>query len=717
VGILKLFNSCTLTEKILIGVLGLVILISSFQIGNKFYIKNSEPVAANGGTFVEGVVGEFNFLNPVLAQTNLDRDLTSLIFCGLTRFDPVSNSIVDGIADHTLSADQRTYTFKIKEGVKWHDGTLVTADDVIFTFRDVLQNENFPNPGLASDFFDVLITKIDEQTVTMTLQKKYAFFVYNTSIGLLPKHLLGDIPPAELLASEFNLNPVGCGPYLVDSVGSNAIRLSAFPDFYRGRPFVDSIIFRIFPSEDELLKNLEGIIGTKDLNEKNIKAFENDARLELHDFTLPQYVGLFFNTDREILKDKKLRLGLQLATNKEKIAEARGGRVKIIDTPLLEIASADWKYEFDAARADGALFDAGWQYRETEVATDESQENESPEEEISVSIGNPDSNPQVQTANFITLPSANDFFATSETEFFLEGTAPDDSTKIVVNGYQLSRFTAGSDSWSYKASLALQTLKDGENEYVIENQNGEIDRVKIFYASDQAERDEWSATQEPVVEAEIIPEAPVEEADEEKSKPTSLRLRYKDDEPLALRLLIPEAREEFLPIAEEIASQWRERGVKLTIERLPEVEFITRMTKRDYDIVLFGQNLGYNLDAYSFWHSSEAREGGNNLSNLKLSAVNSRLEQIRSSFDSTERRKRLADLREVLSEEVPAVMLYTPTYSYAVDKKIQGFNLGRIALKRDRLTNLPSWYIRESRKATVDLGVWNFLKWFFTEAL
>lgn len=709
---LKLFNSCTLTEKILIGILSLVILVSAFQIGNTFYVKNSEPVAANGGTFVEGVVGEFNFLNPVLAQTNLDRDLTSLIFCGLTRFDPVSNSVVDSIADHTLSSDQRTYTFKIKDGVKWHDGVPVTADDVIFTFRDVLQNENFPNPALASDFFDVLITKIDDQTVTMTLQKKYAFFIYNTSIGLLPKHILGDTPPAELLASDFNLNPIGCGPYLIDEVGGNAIRLSAFNDFYRGRPFVDSIIFRIFPTEDELLKNIEGIMGSKDLSDKNIKAFENDARLELHDFTLPQYVGLFFNTDREILKDKRLRLGLQLATNKEKIAEAHGGRVKIIDTALLEIASADWKYEFDASRADGALFDAGWQYREViepESHIMEQEEAPTPEE-------TPVENTSAE--NFITLPSTENFFATSDTEFFLEGTAPAGSTKIVVNGYQLSRFSAGSSSWSYKAATSIGTLKQGENEYIVENQNGEIDRVKIFHSSDEIERNDWLAAQQPVV-AEIAPiETEEEEEPEETEKPTtSLRLRYQDDEPLALKLLIPENREEFLPIAEEIASQWRERGVKLTIERLPEAEFISRMAKRDYDIILFGQNLGYNLDAYSFWHSSEAREGGNNLSNLKLSAVNSRLDQIRSSFDSTERRKRLADLREVLSEEVPAVMLYTPTYSYAVDKKIQGFNLGRIALKRDRLTNVPSWYLRESRKPTGDLGVWSFLKWFFTEAL
>ncbi|MFH0776043.1 MAG: ABC transporter substrate-binding protein [Patescibacteria group bacterium] len=711
-GILKLFNSCSLTEKILVGVFGLVILISAFQIGNRFYTENSEPVAVEGGTFVEGVVGEFNFINPVLAQTNLDRDLTSLVFCGLTRFDPISNSVVDGIADHELSADQRSYTFRIKDGVKWQDGEPVTADDVIFTFKTVLQDEGFPNPAAASDFFGVEIEKVDAMTVKMTLPKKYAFFIYNTSIGLLPEHLLKNVKPADLLGSDFNLNPVGCGPYRVDSIGTNAIRLSAFADYYRGRPFIDSVIFRIFSDENELVKNLDGVMGTKDLSEKSIKGFQNDARLALHDFTLPQYVGLFFNTERPILSDKKLRLGLQLATDKDKIAEVRGGRVKVIDTPLLEIASADWKYEFDAARADGALFDAGWKYRDTEPSATPVKAELNPN--TPASIGEPAK--AVSSAQFINKPSSEDFFATGETEFFLEGSAPAGSTKILVNDYQLSKFTAGNTTWSYKSSVALGTLKKGENEFIVANQNGEFDRIKIFYSADEAERTAWLAKQAPTAAPAAEVAKPVE-TPAAKPASTELRLRYKNDEPLALKLLISQDQEKFLEVAEEIAQEWRERGVKLTIERLPEEEFLKRLNKRDYDIILFGQNLGYNLDAYSFWHSSEAHEGGSNLSNLKSSSVNAWLEQVRSSFDSSERRKRLANLREVLSEEVPAVMLYTPTYSYAVDKKVGGFNLGHIALKRDRLANLPSWYLREGRQATGGFGIWNFVKWFFTEAL
>jgi ABC-type transport system substrate-binding protein len=176
---------------------------------------------------------------------------------------------------------------------------------------------------------------------------------------------------------------------------------------------------------------------------------------------------------------------------------------------------------------------------------------------------------------------------------------------------------------------------------------------------------------------------------------------------------MPAERKDFEKVAAELVKQWAERGVQLIVESVPDAEFAARLTKRDYDILLFGQNLGYNLDTYSFWHSSEATENGSNLSNLRSSAVNAYLEQVRSSFDSSERRKRLAGLRDALGEEVPAVMLYTPTYGYVVDSKVKNFNLGRIALKRDRFANITDWYLREEREGTSNIGIFNFFSWFW----
>lgn len=706
----KLLSTCTLTEKILIGIFALVILISGAQIGSAYYQQNSKTVPGEGGTFVEGTTGEFNFINPVLAQTGLDRDLTNLVFAGLTKFDPISNNIVDHLATHTLSPDKRTYTFTLEDNLYWHDGEPVTADDVIFTFRDVIQNEAFPNPTLANDFSDVLITKIDDRTVTMTLKNQYAFFIYNTTVGLLPRHLLKDTPVSDLPASNFNLQPVGCGPYKLDVVTGSGIQLSAFENYFKGQPYIDNVVFRIYPSETELFSNISGVTATKNLTDDQVGSLQNDARLKLHEFTLPQYVALFFNTDRPILKDKKLRLGLQLATNKKAVITARGGLVKIIDTPLLEIASSDWKYEFDASKADGALYDSGWLYLDANpIATPAAQPAPAP------SASQPA--PGTIDPGYITLPSTERYYATSEHEFFLEGSAPEGSSKILVNGYQLSKFKVGDQSWAYKASQKINTLKEGENEYEVKNQNGEIDRITIYYSADETARQNWLAEKQKTLtppNESIPPPAPEEAvAITQPIVTNDLRVRYKDGQPLILKLLMPTGREDFARVSKELVKQWAERGVQLVIESVPDTEFAKRLNKRDYDILLFGQNLGYNLDTYSFWHSSEAGENGSNLSNLKSSAVNAYLEQVRSSFDSSERRKRLAGLRDALGEEVPAVMLYTPTYSYAIDSRIKDFNLGRIALKRDRFANITDWYLREDRQATDSLGFFNFLSWFW----
>jgi ABC-type transport system substrate-binding protein len=660
------------------------------------------------------------------------------VFAGLTKFDPVSNNIVDDLATHTLSPNQRVYTFTLRDNLYWHDGVEVTADDVIFTFKDMIQNESFPNPSIAADFANVEITKVDEKTVKMTLAKQYAFFIYNTTVGLLPKHILENVAPADLLTSDFNLKPIGCGPFKIDTVTSNAVQLTAFDKYHSGEPYLNSIIFRIFQSKEQLLQNLDGITGTKDLSEESIASFKNDARLTLHDFTLPQYVALFFNTQSPILSDKKLRLGLQLATNKQAIADKLAKRVQIIDTPLLEIATSNWKYDFDAGRADGALFDAGWKYRSNTPAVTTPAATETTPAAKTSFIKNLIPEAQAETpasAKYITDPSSGDFYATGEASFYLLGNAPAKSTKIVVNGYQLNKFTPSKGTWSYKAALNLNTLKEGENVYKVANQNGEFDSITIFYSADETKRKEWLAGKEATPATPAKTTTPVAETPAKETTPAATAAtpttdktaiqevlnnptyRYNGDAMLSLKLLISDNRPDFKIVAEEIAKQWKERGVKLTIESLAEADFLKRMNKRDYDMVLFGENLGYNLDTYSFWHSSEARENGNNLSNLKSSSVNAYLEQVRASFDSSERRKRLATLREALSEEVPGVMLYTPTYSYAVDSKIKNFNLGRIALKRDRLAGANQWYLREAREATSNLGVWNFFKWFFTTAL
>ena len=143
----KILTNFTRVEKILVFFLIGVILLTSCNLTWVFYKENTLVLPAEGGIYAEGVIGEINLINPVFANQNpTDSDIVKLVFSGLMKYDSETNSILDDLADHTLSADQKTYTFTIKENAYFHDGNKVTADDVYFTFHDIIQNPEFRQP-------------------------------------------------------------------------------------------------------------------------------------------------------------------------------------------------------------------------------------------------------------------------------------------------------------------------------------------------------------------------------------------------------------------------------------------------------------------------------------------------------------------------------------------------------------------------------------------
>ena len=164
-----------------------------------FYRSNTVEVPVPGGTYIEGSVGEVQPLNPWFTTTNdVNRDIESLVFAGLLRYDPKTATIVEDLATLTVSKDNRVYTVKLRDGLLWHDSTKdkvhpVTADDVLFTFKTI-QEPDFPNPILHQNFRGVTVEKIDDWTVRFTLEKPYTFFTSNLTLGLLPKSAFEGVP-------------------------------------------------------------------------------------------------------------------------------------------------------------------------------------------------------------------------------------------------------------------------------------------------------------------------------------------------------------------------------------------------------------------------------------------------------------------------------------------------------------------------------------------
>src|SRR5256714_14787813 len=211
---------------------------------------------AYGGTYVEGVAGVPQYLNPVIAATDVDQDVARLAFSGLTRYDQ-SGAIVPDLASafHTES-DGRIWTFDIREDATWQDGQPVTADDVVFTVK-LLQDRGYVGP-YSDAFRGVSVDKVAERTVRFTLPDVYGPFAASTTVPLLPAHLLGNVSFAELARQPFNAHPIGTGPFRVTDVDGRQVTLSRNSSFYRTRPgrsgpYLDRIVLRFYPDSSEAL--------------------------------------------------------------------------------------------------------------------------------------------------------------------------------------------------------------------------------------------------------------------------------------------------------------------------------------------------------------------------------------------------------------------------------------------------------------------------------
>lgn len=189
----------------------------------------------------EAVIGEIRKLNPLFATNNpVDRDITSLIFEGLTSINEYGEVVPDLAETWIVSSDGLDYIFKLRQDVLWQDGIPFTAADVAFTFRTV-RSADFPGDAALRDFWrTVEIQVLDNYTVRFRLVQPLASFPEHLRLGIVPLHALEGAPIATLDRHPFNLSPIGTGAYqreflYADNGQIRGISLRVSPN-YRLRP-------------------------------------------------------------------------------------------------------------------------------------------------------------------------------------------------------------------------------------------------------------------------------------------------------------------------------------------------------------------------------------------------------------------------------------------------------------------------------------------------
>jgi peptide/nickel transport system substrate-binding protein len=360
----------------------LIILIALIVIASILWGQQAEPVIVEspeptgGGVYQEGIVGSFKRLNPLLARYNpADQDVTSLIFTGLVQHDSKGYPQPDLANSWGISKNGEIYNFSLRTDATWHDGQPVTSEDVAFTVS-LLKDEEFPTPQDVESFWeDIEVEALDEHTLQFRLPEPFAPFLNYLDFGILPAHILGDLSPSEIIDADFNLNPIGTGPYQFDRfLGENdqisGVVLKRYGDYYQDQAYLEESVFLYFDSHQEVWEAYENgdILGIGEVTEEIFPSALEAPDLNLYTSRLPEMSIILLNLDNpevSFFQDVELRQAMLQGLNRQWMVDhILNGQAVIADGPIFPKTWAYYDglkhYEYEPEKAINALRDLGY---------------------------------------------------------------------------------------------------------------------------------------------------------------------------------------------------------------------------------------------------------------------------------------------------------------------------------------------------------------------
>lgn len=547
--ILAIIKSFSATEKVIFGILTIVALVSALILAwgvNSIFLTS---IPAHGGELKEGVVGLPRYVNPVLAFTDVDLDLSNLVYSGLMKYE--NGKLVPDLAKkYSISGDGLTYTFTLKDELRFHDGVPLTTDDVEFTIQKV-EDASLKSPRRA-DWGNITTRKISSTEIQFILTQPYAPFLSNTTLGIIPKHIWSKINPDQFIFSQYNIEPVGSGPYQVKNIQRDSggipvdYFLTSFGRYQGGEPYISNFYIYFYPNEKALIdsynKGSVEAMARISAHEAVKIASTTDSAQVLHT-PLSRIFGIFFNQNQKpIFIQKEVRQALNIATDKgviiDKVLSGYGIEGK---SPIPQETSGKESVHGNIQKAQSILNGAGW--------------------------------------------------------------------VMNANGVMEKRDKKG----------AVQTLE--------------------------------------------------------------FSIATADSPDLKLA-------------ADIIKSQWEKIGAKVTIKVFEYGDLYQNIiATRKYDALLFGESVGKDLDLYAFWHSSQRNSPGLNVAMYVNSKVDKILEDSRAITDEKAKADLYSQFEKIISDDVPAVFLYSPEFIYVIPNKVKNLHLEYIAAPGDRFYGINKWYI------------------------
>jgi len=346
---------------------------------SNYYLTN-QPIA--GGIYVEGVLGSFTDANPLYATGSVDSSVASLVFAGLLHYNEKNQLAGDLAQSWKVDDHAMQYTVRLRPNLRWQDGQPLTAEDVVFTYQ-LIQNPDAKSP-LFPSWQGIKVSAIDAQTVQFVLPNALSAFPYSMTNGIVPKHLLKDVPITQLRSVGYNTaSPVGAGPFKWEDIQvtgdtpeerEEQIALVPNQNFYGDKVKLNKLIIRSFHDEKRMVdsfkkQELNGMAGLGSMP----KELDKESNIYRYDIPLQSEVLVFLRTSSEALGDVKVRQALTQATDTGKVLKSLGYPAKVANEPLLKTnvgyngGLAQLGYNLGGAQK--LLDDAGWKFNEEGLRT------------------------------------------------------------------------------------------------------------------------------------------------------------------------------------------------------------------------------------------------------------------------------------------------------------------------------------------------------------
>jgi len=639
----QFFKVLSSKEKLFFSIF-LVLFLGSFSfLIFHFYLNNTTLLPAGGGSFVEGILGFPRWINPIYSPSNdADKDVTQLIFSGLMKYSS-SGDIIPDLAERYESLEEgKIWEFYLKEELFWQDGEPLTADDIIFTIETV-QNSDIKSP-LRANWLGVEAEKISDLGVRFSLRNESPIFLENCTLKIIPKHVWETVIPQNFPLSSYNLKPIGSGPYKLKNLMQDqegkivSLDLSRNPYYYGQKPYLSQISFRFFETGEELISAFrKGVVKNMALSyPENLNSSVN-----LYSLSLPRYFSVFLNPEQaKILAEEKVRQALNYGTNKKELVDKiLLNYGKIVDSPILPefygFEEPEKTYQYNPVLAEEMLEEAGFVKNEEGLRVKTVKKEPAFQFKSNLSRGS-----QGDEVKELQRCLAKD------PEVYPEGE---------VTGY-----------FGSKTEKAVNNFQEKYKEDIL-----------TPIGLTKGTGDVKAMTREKLNE--ICFET------------------GEDLFPLKFTLTTVE-QPVLIEVAEQLKSQWQKMGVEIEITTFDVFTLEKDIIKpRKFESLLFGEVLGTIPDPFPFWHSSQDKDPGLNLTGYENKESDKLLEDARQTLDEEIRKEKLEEFQNILIEDAPCVFLYAPDYLYLVSKEIKGIETKTIIEPSQRFSGIEEWYIKTKR--------------------